>query len=91
MYFIIILLIILLICLLYSKTEGFDPLLTVDSPNLIDVNYYENAPRNVRFNRGGGIMYVTNQQMPLNCNQIKCPDYIDESITLGKNNYCWQC
>lgn len=91
MYLIIGIIIILLICLLYSRTEGFDPLLTVDSPNLIDVNYYENAPRNVRFNRGGGIMYVTNQQMPLNCKQIECPDYVDESITLGKNNYCWQC
>lgn len=91
MYIIIILFIILLICFFYNKSETFDPLLTIDSPNLINVNYIENAPRNVRFNRGGGMVYVTNQQMPLNCKQMDCPEYIDESITLGKNNYCWQC
>lgn len=91
MYVIIFLIVILIICLFYQSVEGFDPLLTVDSPKLIDIKYYENAPRNVRFNKGNGIMYVTNQAMPSNCQQFDCPDYVDESITLGNNNYCWKC
>lgn len=89
MYIIIILILILIIFLSYSGAERFDPLLTVDSPNLVDVNYYEDAPRNVRFNQGAGMVYVTNQQMPINYGRIECPSYIDKSITLGNNNYCW--
>lgn len=87
----IIVLIILILYFLYTRTEGFDALLTVDSPTMVNVDYLESAPRNVRFNKSGGIMYVTNQRMPNNCLRMNCPSYVNESVTLGKNNYCWKC
>ncbi|ARF09608.1 hypothetical protein Indivirus_1_231 [Indivirus ILV1] len=86
----IVMIIIVLLILNYNCTpEYFDNLFTVDSPIMIPSNIVDNMPRHVVFNKNDGIAYISMQQ-PINEKNIKCPDFVDNYLTLGDNNFCWK-
>lgn len=68
--------------------EHFDMLLTTNPVTFVSRYNVDETPRHVLFNKSGGIMYISMNE-PVNAHQIKCPEFIDESVTLGRNNYCY--
>lgn len=87
--FIIILFVLILVK--YNRKENFTPISPYNIP-LIDSEWMDQAPRHVKFSKGMGIMYVSNMSpTEQKCNNVKCPKYINKLITLGENNYCWEC
>jgi hypothetical protein len=69
--------------------EGFDDmLLTIDPVVMVPSRLIDDSPRNVLFSASGGIMSIS-RNIPERATQFQCPSFIDESATLGKNNFCW--
>ena len=91
---VIILFVMIMIMLIYNRfgnIENFTPF-TSNPVRFIQSECMDSAPRHVRFNKNGGIMYVSNNQPTEgSCNSIKCPNQIDELATLGRDNHCWMC
>lgn len=93
MIFVVGLLIILAIFVYmkYNKQEHFT-MFTANPVYFIDSNCMDKASRHVRLSHSGNIMYVSNRRpTEANCKNIKCPSFIDKSLTLGDSNYCWKC
>jgi len=75
----------------FSNIEKFT-LFTANPVHFIKSECMDSAPRHVRFNKNGGIVYVSNHSPTEGlCNSIKCPNQIDELATLGRDNHCWMC
>lgn len=71
-----------------AKFEHFDLLLSTSPARFVQRYTIDDATRHVQFNRAGGIMTIS-MRPPVSSEKIDCPDFIDESVTLGKNNVCW--
>lgn len=91
----VILIIAFVVFILYNyqqNTEHFT-LFTANPVNFVSADCLNNAPRHVKFNKSGGMEYISHYPPTRkeSCSLFKCPDYIDETVTLGNNNFCWSC
>lgn len=74
----------------HDVQENFT-LFTANPINFICSKQLDSLPRYVKFNNSGGIVTIShNPPFGQDYKQFKCPDFIDQSITLGTNNYCYK-
>ena len=71
-----------------GKYEHFDMLLTANPIRMVHRSVFDDSPRHVKFNKNGGIMTISRHE-PINAYPMRCPNFVDEQLTLGENNFCW--